>query len=207
MPVNNPDSGVGWGLVRLGKSGQRASLMLKLCPVWQLHPWTPVPANIPFPTPYPLDNWLSPGQLCHTRTHPHTPVSKATKHVKQIPSFWKLPTCFLWMYYNAQECILWVLCLHTTCTVCICDFNGSTLVILSSGCVFGSKLKCCWSLSIIYNPVNSERVTATETPLQLCQAQFGSALAVQDSSCSQVESDYRHWGSRKWEVRPLTPSL
>lgn len=48
-------------------------------------------------------------------------------------------------------------------------------------------------LSASFNPVNS--VSVTTAPLQLCQ--FGLALAMQDSSCSEVESDYQHKRSRR----------
>lgn len=58
--------------MRLEKTGQRMSLVLKLYPVWHLHLYTPLPDNIPYPTPYPLDNWLSPGQFFHTHPHTHT---------------------------------------------------------------------------------------------------------------------------------------
>lgn len=54
-----------------GKIQSKASLVLRLCPVWQLHLWSPMPDNIPYPTPYPLDNWQWPGQFCHTHLHTH----------------------------------------------------------------------------------------------------------------------------------------
>lgn len=124
-----------------------------------------MPANIPYSTPYPLDN-------CHP-AHTLTP----TDHMSAFSQ-------------SNQTCSTNPL--YSSC-VCVCEFSESKQLILSSGCVFRSKLQCCWSLSIIYNPVNSISVTtASAAPLQLCQAQFGSTFAMQDSSCSQVKSDYQH---------------
>lgn len=197
--ANIPDCGVGRGPVRLGKnlvggrpwcwgSAQFGSFIF----------WTPVPANIP----YSLTLWTTGRHLgdpaTHTPSHPQAPVSRATKQVKHIPSLWKPPTCFLsyLMYvYNAQHRVRE--CHAYFCTVNICELSGGKLLILSSGGVFGSKLQCRWSRSIIFNPVNSASVTTA--PLRLCQAQFSSAsaLAVQDSCCSQVESDYRHRRRRR----------
>ncbi|CAB1431650.1 unnamed protein product [Pleuronectes platessa] len=61
-------------------------------------PVNPVPAHIRYPTPTPLDNWLSP--VCYTDPHSHrcmTAVSRATKHVKQIHALWKQPACFFFL--------------------------------------------------------------------------------------------------------------
>lgn len=60
----------GWGLMRVKKSGVRASLVPKLNPAWHLRLYTPLPDNIPYLTPYIRQLAVTRAILPHMPSHP-----------------------------------------------------------------------------------------------------------------------------------------
>lgn len=119
--------------------------------------FTLVPTNIPCPTPYPLDNWLSLVQFCHTlicmcvlfqrnQTCPRNTLLVETIHLFLV----NVPLC-------SKTCSWASLFVLMLCTSVSSVENK--LLIRCFSCVFRGNHKCCWSLSIVYYLVNSESVT------------------------------------------------
>lgn len=213
--------GVIWCRVKCGQAGWRVSLLFGLCPAWQLclWIWCQLISFTHLPTLW-TTGCHPAASFIHTHTHllsllrthmpcrlqsnqtcQTNPVLLETTHLFLLSVFMCICMCVcacmcLYKWNCVYMCMRAYVC--ASCGVCVCRFSGGKLLICSSAtplpCVLGSELQCRQSLTIICNPVNGGCViTAILGPLQLCQAQFASMSALQNSSFSPVESHYQNF--------------